>query len=96
MNLNMFDNMSGYILRERENTPCPQLRPFSNRTVSGIANSDVVNGNCNPNAFPANTPLAMAYVPVQQWKTVYNEDEAFAHGTLFPELNLPFERGGSR
>lgn len=41
--------------------------------------------------FPAETPLAMAYVPMQQWSEVYDEAEAFSAGTLFPELNLPFE-----
>ena len=41
--------------------------------------------------FPEETPLAMAYVPMQQWSEVYDEAEAFHAGTLFPELNLPFE-----
>ena len=40
-------------------------------------------------------PLAMAYVPMQQWNSAYMPAEALIHGTLFPDLNLPFE-GGSR
>ena len=36
-------------------------------------------------------PLAMAYVPMQQWKTTYSAAEALRRGTLFPELDLPFE-----
>jgi len=35
-------------------------------------------------------PLAMAYVPWQQWKTVYDLNKALKIGTIFPELDLPF------
>ncbi|MDF2474506.1 MAG: spore coat associated protein CotJA [Anaerocolumna sp.] len=35
-------------------------------------------------------PLAMAYVPFQKWKNVYDAATGLAHGTIFPELNLPF------
>ena len=36
-------------------------------------------------------PIAMAYVPVQQWKNVYSLKDGLAKGTIFPELDLPFE-----
>lgn len=36
-------------------------------------------------------PLAMAYVPYQQWKNIYDPTEAFKRGTIFKELDLPFE-----
>ncbi len=35
-------------------------------------------------------PIAMAYVPHQEWRSVYEAEEALRHGTLFNELNLPF------
>lgn len=41
--------------------------------------------------FPQETPLAMAYVPLQEWGETYNETDAICNGTLFPELNKPFE-----
>lgn len=45
-------------------------------------------------------PIAMTYTPMQQWKTTYSASEALARGTLFPELDLPFEgitwQGGRR
>lgn len=41
-------------------------------------------------AFPAVTPLAMAYVPVQSWETPYEELTGFANGTIFPSLYYPF------
>lgn len=36
-------------------------------------------------------PIAMTYTPMQQWKTTYSAEEALSIGTVFPELNLPFE-----
>lgn len=36
-------------------------------------------------------PLAMAYTPMQQWKTTYSPSAALDAGTVFPELDLPFE-----
>ena len=35
-------------------------------------------------------PLAMAYVPIQSWKCLYEPCEAIYKGTLFKELNLDF------
>lgn len=37
-----------------------------------------------------NMPLAMSYVPWQDWEKVYEPCEAIKAGTLFPELNLQF------
>lgn len=34
--------------------------------------------------------LAMAKVPMQPWCQVYDSDTAFARGTLFPALDLPY------
>lgn len=36
-------------------------------------------------------PLAMAYVPYQQWKDLYDPSEALKRGTIFKALDLPFE-----
>lgn len=38
--------------------------------------------------------LAMAYVPWQQFTTVYEPDKALEIGTIFPELDKPFLAGG--
>lgn len=35
-------------------------------------------------------PLAMAYVPWQEWKEIYEPPMALARGTLFPDLDKPF------
>ena len=34
--------------------------------------------------------LAIASVPFQQWGEIYDEQEAFKSGTVFPELDKPF------
>lgn len=50
--------------------------------------------------FSDSSPLAMAYVPWQQWNSTYDLDRALMAGTIFPELDKPFrgvrEKGGCR
>lgn len=36
-------------------------------------------------------PLAMAYVPWQQWKNVYDGAKGLQNGTIFEELIFPFQ-----
>jgi hypothetical protein len=60
--------------------------------------SDSINSSVSPyttkrSEFPEYTPIGMAYVPFQTWSDVYDADEAFKNGTLFPDLNLKFKRG---
>ncbi|OCN01844.1 hypothetical protein A7X67_03365 [Clostridium sp. W14A] len=51
---------------------------------------------CLPNrtSFPAETPVAMAYVPFQHFDTTYPAERGLVYGTIFPELNKPFLGGG--
>lgn len=46
--------------------------------------------SCVTTEFPANTAVAMAYVPFQLDKTSYSAEKALCEGTLFPVLNKPF------
>ena len=44
-------------------------------------------------------PIAMAYVPWQKFRDIYNPEKAFCQGTIFAELDLPFcgcRKGGFR
>ena len=41
-------------------------------------------------------PLAMVYMPDQEWRNLYGEDEALCRGTLFSELDFPFCAGCGR
>ena len=38
-------------------------------------------------------PIAMAYVPPQKWRDIFEPDAALREGTLFKELALPFTAG---
>lgn len=84
MKLDLFDDMEGVILRERESS------------MSSVNMRADTNGNGDTSRFPKNTPLAMAYVPFQQWGDTYDDDKALSRGTLFPDLDLPFSGGGDR
>ena len=44
--------------------------------------------------FPEETPLAMAYVPMQTWEEPYDMEEGFCRGTIFPSLDYPFLAAG--
>lgn len=35
-------------------------------------------------------PIAMAYVPWQEWRDLYDLEEGFKAGTIFKELDKPF------
>lgn len=41
--------------------------------------------------FPEDTALAMAYIPYQNAKKIYSPEEGLCSGTIFPELDKPFE-----
>ena len=44
----------------------------------------------DPTPLPENPVVAMAYVPYQQFNTVYSAEKALDNGTIFPELDKPF------
>lgn len=39
-------------------------------------------------------PLAFPYVPTQPWGELYEPEEGWHHGTIFPALDMPYEEGG--
>ncbi len=47
-------------------------------------------GGCECGDLPV-----MAYVPVQEIRCVYDPMEAYRQGTLYPELDKPFMKGGA-
>lgn len=46
--------------------------------------------SCSRPDCPEKFPVAMAYVPWQNWTTIYELDKGYKCGTIFPELNRPF------
>ena len=49
------------------------------------------NGCNHPPVNPTMPALAMVYSPEQAWRCLYTPDQALEAGTLFDELNKPFE-----
>lgn len=47
----------------------------------------------NPRPAAESMVLAMGYVPNQVWKDLYEPDEGLNRGTIFRQLDLPFEGG---
>ncbi len=39
---------------------------------------------------PQNRPLAMAYVPYQEFEDLFSDEDALYRGTLYKRLDLPF------
>lgn len=39
-------------------------------------------------------PIAMAYVPWQEWRALYEVEKGFHRGTIFEELDKPFKGMG--
>ncbi len=53
------------------------------------------NNGSIPSPLPADATVTMAYIPFQQAPVIYDDDkEALCNGTLFPELDKPFEGKG--
>lgn len=85
MKLELFDDMDGLILHERENS----LSVMDMRNSKPSTQPDT-------SRLPKDMPLAMAYVPFQQWGDVHSSEDALESGTLFPDLVFPFGKGGGR
>ena len=51
---------------------------------------DCTSGNCGGWGL-VNHPVAMVYSPCQAWRDAYAPDVALSRGTMFAELDLPFE-----
>ncbi len=79
-----------------ENTPSRRNCDGSLRTEPGnIAQNGCAGGRCGGFGIEGH-PLAMVYSPCQAWRDAYAPDVALARGTLFSELDLPFEPTGCK
>lgn len=80
-----------------------RARQSREQKAQPAASACAVAADCNTACSQAETrqpmALAMAYVPWQRWQETYPLEKGFHQGTIFPELDLPFEgkrRGGMR
>lgn len=68
----------------RQTSPAAaSVRPMSSKSTccDDRAEYDELNG----------LPIAMAYVPWQQWRAIYEVEKGFHRGTIFEELDKPFK-----
>lgn len=90
-------------MKEVNEMPNYRTNPnFSRNTgYSNVTESPYSRAQHRPTVMPeiqpsdelAELPLAMAYVPMQQWKSTFEIDEALSKGTIFPDLYKPFLGG---
>ena len=66
----------------RYQPPCPQPRCEMRPQL------DV--GTSNPCEGGVIMPLAVPFVQWQRWGNVYDPETSLRHGTIFPDLDLPF------
>ncbi len=64
--------------------------------IFGIKPDDCDEVMSRPSALPAVMVPAMAYVPLQFYDNIFEVEEGYCQGTIFPELVKPFMGGGSR
>ena len=69
------------------------MTEFNNGEEACFLNDFLCQINGGSGAFPAQTPLAMAYVPSQELEELYAASAALEHGHLFKNPNFPFGRG---
>ena len=60
-----------------------------------IAQNGCASGRCGGWGIEGH-PLAMVYSPCQAWRDAYAPEVALERGTLFSELDLPFEPSGCK
>lgn len=65
--------------------------------ADSVAPMEFSGKGCTPNLtpFPQNTPVAMAYIPFQQFGQLYPPEKGYKQGTIFPDLDKPFLGGGA-
>ena len=88
------DDMLQRILGETDNRGS---EPMTTEEDHCYQNDSMRNDRNRPNQSTRHTwgidghPLAMVYAPVQNFHHLYDRDTALKKGTIFSELDLPFE-----
>ena len=59
-------------------------------TMAERSNNSSTNLQQPKTAFPAQTPIGMAYIPFQMWEKPYDDVVGMSRGTIFPSLDKPF------
>lgn len=89
----MGQNMNQNMNHSMQHNMHSNQRPGCGCGVTPIA--DAISGECDKrdymDKYIDKLPLAMAYVPFQKWRKVYDASKGFMCGTIFEELVMPWE-----
>lgn len=80
-----FDQFSKFLRGTHRGATCPRMAA-EHSVVPCQSDSEPICGQ--------RQSLAMVYAVKQDWQGIYDPEIALVNGTLFEELNLPFERSG--
>ena len=80
--------MPNYRYRSQEYNCCQNMNR-QQRQMCPVCVEDRTDGN-----QMNDMPIAMAYVPWQEWRDLYTCEHAFHRGTVFAELDKPFKGMG--
>ena len=76
---------------QKEKATCEKVQPIRESFCQKARNvAEIYDCPETANDEVGNMPIAMAYVPWQQWGDVFTGECGLAHGTVFPELIKPW------
>ena len=70
--------------------PAQSASCCNNAVVGNIIVGGCAEAACNKETTLRDFPIAMAYVPWQDYGNIYAQPQALRNGTMFAELNLDF------
>ena len=97
MSLSLLSDINNILSHDKQTAKNPAAEQSHKPVLSSLEpypmqSSPSFTTNSSRTPLPSNPTVGMAYVPFQQWGEVYDADKAFSRYTLFPQLDLPFER----
>lgn len=90
-------NSSDYMRRNgcaRQTMPTQTSCPQSERSSCSQPERPACHDHSCEHDMLSEMPLAMAYVPWQKWRRLYEAEKGFQQGTIFEELDKPFRGMG--
>ena len=91
-----YGQMSGESQRDLRTTPRLDMNTTPRRKCNGEIRGEEQGSSSKHGWGLQGYPLAMAYSPYQNWHQLYTPEIALEKGTLFSELDMPFETANCR
>ncbi len=87
-------NAQDYMRRSGCNRPAPSIDPKPAQPCQPVVQPEPKPACCDDKTRYdelSDMPIAMAYVPWQEWRSLYEAEKGFHIGTIFEELDKPFK-----